>query len=524
MRKKQNKHRKRKAFALFLLLFGGAVTVFGALLLILSMQMLLENNDSSNRIGFLILTALLLVLVFFLGILPMQKAIRMFRHSGVCKAKKSFAEDASASRNRPPEQEHVSDDWAEQTEHRILCRDKQFDKGDLPLVQLLLKCIFACTVPLFLAFYVYQRIDKSADYHIQPGTVQAYASLLVVVLGAVLSMLGLSFCGKYQAIGNKFLYYIIDDTDGLYYAHMGLGALSAYVKCQVPLSEKIKAAPSPLYVLLYAMSRQSRGSAFRLTKMQVYFKLNQKFHFAEQALLGENYTAYCQKIAAVRDIRYFSGGCEVTFIVLQDGVSRKIKQFIYRSTANYDLLLDAFKKLAPEVRQGDELSAPQMQQVRRNIYRKAGVAVLGIGCMALIIGLSYLTYLSVSHQAELLQDGFFRSAKMVLAGRAKRRIYRAAVGCVLLLLVPLGKLLVDLVRTRNFTCVPAETVQYEKPGGSIFRRLGRDYPYLAKVKYGDGIVEVGLSRKMWQHRDTAKPLLVMRNNVPYCLIDGDLLQ
>lgn len=518
------KCKKRKTLALLLSLFGGAVTAFGAFLLILSIQMLLEDSDPSNRTGFLILIALLLVVVFFLGILPLRKGIHLFRHSGESKAKKPSAENASATQSVPPEQEYIPDDWSEQTEHRILCRDKQFDRGDLPLVQLLLKCIFTCAVPLLLAFYIYYLISKSADYHIQPGTVQAYGSLLVVVLGAVLSMLGLYFCGKYQAIGNKFLYYIIDDIDGLYYAHVGLGALSVYVKRQVPLSEKIKASPSPLYALLYAMGRQSRSSALRLAKMQVYFKLNQKYHFAEQALLGENYTAYCQKIAAVRGIRYFSGGCEVTFIVLQDGVSREVKQFIYRRTTNYELLLNAFKKLSPEVRQGDELSALQMQQVRRNIYRRAGISVLGIGCLALIMGLSYLTYLSVGHQAELLQDGFFRSAKMVLAGRAKRRIYRAAVGCVLLLLVPLGRLLIDLVRTRNFTCVLAEEVQYKQPGGSVLRRLGKDYPCLAKVKYGDGIIEVGLSREMWKHRKTAKPLLVLRNNVPYCLIDGQSFQ
>lgn len=505
--------KRKKISAIFFIIFGCVIILTGTFILILSIQMLLESSDKNDVIPSLIFMALVLIFTVLSGIMPLKKGINKLKNNQVNKPEKHETKNEVSSESRPS----VISDIVSSAENRTLCRDKQFDKGCSSLILLLLQCIFACTAPIILSFFIYRFISKSAGYRIQAGTWQAYASLIVIVSGALIAMLALYFCGKHKALGNKFIYYIIDNDD-VFYANMGSGNLSYYIKKNTPLSEKVKATPSILYIIMYALSGQNRGNALRLAKMQTYFKLNQKYCFVEKLLLSENYSDYCEKITAVKKIRFFSNGCEVFLVSLQNGAEHEIKQVIYRNTENYDLLISKLKDLSAVSRYGDELSDVQMKQVRRGIFRRTGIIMLEIVLTLILILISYIMYLSTSSDAGMIKESIFKRMKQTLAYRSEKRIYKGIIYSFFLLILPLSKMLLDIVKTSSFTCVPAEVLEYYKPKGSILKKIDMTHPYFAKVKYGNTTVDVGMNKEMWVRKDSVKPLLVLRKNIPYCLI------
>lgn len=346
--------KRGKVLAVIFIIWGSMVTLLGMFLLLLVVAMIVEENDSLA--AYMVLAAIILGIVFLLGVLPLKAGIGKLKGKKNSTKVKRFRQEESSLQGTKTDRPGltITEGKIERTATRILCRDKQYDNGDIPLVIFLLKCAGVVVVPVVLAIFASNLISKSVGYRIQPGTWQAWASFLVVMGGSAFAVFGLWLCSRYNALGNKFYYYIIDEKDGLSFAHMGRSSLAYYVEKKATLLEKVKSTPSFLYVLIYLLGRQSRGIAFQLARMEMYFKVNRKHHFVEELLLGESYAGYCEKIVGVRKIKYFSKGCEVWLVSLKDGVEQETKQIIYRSTQNYDLLMSKIKAFEPDARQGFE--------------------------------------------------------------------------------------------------------------------------------------------------------------------------
>lgn len=500
----ENKKVKRQSMVLpvIFIIWGSIVLLIGVFLSLLVVFLMLESADS--LVAFFVLQAMIWGITFLLGLLPAIAGIRRIKKN--------------RATNSPEVQKKVA---IERTETRILCRDKQYDNGSIPLLILLLKCVVVTIIPLALAIFASGLIAKSVGYRILPGTFQAWASLFLVAGGSVLAILGLLWCGRNNAMGNKFYYYIIDEKDGLSFAHMGRDRLAYYVKKQASLSEKVKSAPSFLYVLIYLFSIHSRVLAYQLAQMEMYFRINKKHHFVEELLLGEDYAGFCEKIVAVRKIRYFSKGCEVRLVFLKDGVEQETKQIIYRHTTHYDLLMSKLKALEPEARKGDELSHLHVKQIRRNICRRVGITMLTLLCMAFVIVGSFRLYLTASYKVSVWEPGVFSMLEKRLAYRSRRRLGGAVYFVIFTVLAGLAKMLTDAFRPHVFTCVSVQVESYYEKKGSFIKKIEGDYKYFAKVRYGNGTVDVGLHKDMWIKKENVKPLLVLRKNIPYCLIYQD---
>ena len=408
---------------------------------------------------------------------------------------------------------------------QILCRDEQFDNGDWPLIKALLKMFLYFIVPFAAMIAGEILISKSVGGRIEPGSWQAWASMLIVVAGSIVIVLAIVFWGKYNAYGNRFIYFIIHEENGLSVAGLNNGKLCGYVESEAMALEKIKAMPSPLYLLLYILCSKRRWMARKLARMQGYFLVNQKHHFIEKLLLGPNYSQYSDKIFSVSRIKYFSKGCEVFYTVMANGVQEERRQYIYRETTNYDILLAKLKELCKESnkesRTGWELSDEQVKQIRKNICRRLAILFVLAVVIVIVAYFGIQRYYESSAKAEMLQqagEAVLSYGQSVLASRGRRRAYKGVIFVVVVMGAALIKLLSDAIRVHMFTCVRAEVVNYFQKSGSWYRRCTSDYPYYATVRYNNMTVTVGLSKEMWEKREEVRPLLVLKKGTPYCLI------
>ncbi len=507
---------KKRGLAIFLIVLGAFVTLMGALLVLMTLSMILTGEDFiSNGI----LAVILLALTFVLGILPLMKGIRIWQGKDK-RQKNDHTQSGQKMQSVQPSvpQESVIHETAKQ----ILCKDEQFDNGDWSMVKALLKVFLYIILPIVAICVGQVLVTKSAGGRIVPNTWQAWASMLIVVGGSLLLVLLLVVWSKYNAIGNKFYYFIIHEDEGVSVACLDTGRLGGYVANKASALEKIKASPSPLYVLLFFLCCKNRRGAVRLARMQMYFQVNQKYRFVEKLLMSDSYDQYSDKIIAVQKIKYFPKGCEVSYTVMVDGVQQERKQYIYRETSHYELLIDKLKQMCTNHnRVGDELSDVQATRVRKNIYRR--LAVLATCALILIVVLyaSIRQYYESSYEAEVLSKSgaeILGYAESVLASRGRRRAYRVVGFMIVVMGAALIKLLSDAIRVHTFTCIPVEVLSYHEKGGSPIKRILGDYRYFATVRYNGATVTVGLSREMWVQREHVTPLLVLRKNVPYCII------
>ncbi len=519
---------KKRGLAIFLIVLGAFVTLMGALLVLMTLSMILTGEDFiSNGI----LAVILLALTFALGILPLMKGIRIWQGKDK-RQKNAHTQSGQKMQSVQPsvpqesviskEATSVESFMPEQSSKQILCRDTQFDNGDWPMVKALLKVFLYIILPIVAICVGQVLVTKSAGGRIVPNTLQAWASMLIVVGGSLVLVLSMVVWAKYNAIGNKFYYFIIHEDEGVSVACLDTGRLGGYVANKANALEKIKAAPSPLYVLLFFFCSKNRRMAVRLARMQMYFQVNQKYRFVEKLLMSDSYDQYSDKIIGVQKIQYFSKGCEVSYTVMVEGVQEERKQYIYRETSHYELLIDKLKQMCTNHnRVGDELSDVQARRVRKNIYRR--LAVLATCALILIVVLyaSIHQYYESSYEAEVLsQSGaeILGYAESVLAFRGRRRAYRVVGFMIVVMGAALIKLLADAIRVHTFTCIPVEVLSYHEKGSSSIKRILGDYRYFATVRYNGATVTVGLSREMWKQREHVTPLLVLRKNVPYCVI------
>lgn len=508
--------KSKRIAGIFLIIWGCLICLIGVFLLVLEIQLTLKN-DSSTLGANLILIALIVAIVAFLGVFPLVNGIKKVKKSVNKVQHAEFGIQSEASQAANPVNDSFSKE--EDTDSRVLCRDAQFDKGQLPLIKLLIKGLVAGFTPIFLAIYIYMMISKSAGGHIEPQSIQAWGGLAVVVIGSVSAMLSLRGISKYSAVGNKFYYYVLDKDKGLYYTHIGMGNVGYYIKKHAPMGEKIKNRVSILYILLFFLSRNSGVSVVQLARMESYFKINKKYHFAEELLMHQNLEQYCTKIVAVKKIKYFSKGCEVWLVTMSQGVERVKNMIIYRNTSNYAALMKRLNELYIGNEVMDyELSCEQVKQVRNNIYRRLGVFCISLFVALLLIVISYVMYIQAKYKAEIYDSSIMERFENILAYRSERRMISVIIVAVDLLIVGFVKMLVDLARITRFKCVPVEVVEYLETKHSALNILN-DYNYFATVRYKGELVRVGMSKTMWKKGKVDRACLVLRKNVPYCIVE-----
>ncbi len=513
---------KKKGLAIFLIVWGAIATLIGSLFVILALIMILNGDD---LISTSIVVLIFVLITYIAGILPFIKGIHILQGKETTKhpsqkQEKQMNTEKSAMQQKP---QPVPQTFITETpdKKQMLCRDEQFDNGDWPFVKALLKSILYIAIPIILMIVGYKLLNVSSGGMIVANTWQAWASMLITVGGSFLIIFSLLIWAKYNAFGNKFYYFIMHEEEGVSIARLDTGKLGTYVAKQAKTLEKIKAAPSPLYILLFLLCSKRRADAYRLAWMQMYFKVNQKHKFIEKLLLSSAYENYSDKIVAVHKIKYFSKGCEVWYAVMINGVQQDRKQYIYRETTNYEILLAKLKEMCANTRTGYELSAEQVKKVRKNIYRRVAIASLSAIISLIILACSYNLYLDASYQTEeMAQAGavvfsFFE-------GRIAFRSYRRVINIIFYVAIVIGgillKLLSDAIRVHIFTYVYAEVLEYYEVKGFHLKRLLGDYQYFAKVKYNGMTFKVGMSKETWEKKKPGNIWLVLRKKTPYCLI------
>ena len=516
--------RKEKGLAIFLIIVGVLATLIGALFIIVALSMLVDGNDFISTV---ILAFLFLVITFVAGILPLRKGLRILQGKGSKKqdlpkqAVQAKPEQPVVQQSKPIPQDTQPVTAEAVNVKQILCRDEQFDKGDWPFVKAFLKVILYMALPIIFMVVGYIIINKSAGGIIVANTWQAWASMLITVGGSFFVIYSLLVWAKYNALGNKFYYFIMHEGEGVSVARLDTGKLGTYVAKQANALEKIKSAPSPLYILLFLLCSKRRAEAYRLAWMQMYFKINQKHHFVEKLLLSNACENYADKIVAVHKIKYFSRGCEIWYAIMINGVQQDRKQYIYRETTNYELLLAKLKEMCADTRTGYELSSEQAKKVRKNIYRRVGIAALSAIIGLLVLVGSYNLYLDASYTAEELaqsEAAVFSFLEGRIAFRSYRRVFNLFYYIAIVLGGVLLKLISDAIRVHIFTCVNVEVLEFSKTKKFHIKRLLGDYPCFAKVQYNGMTLKVGMSKETYENRENGKLLLVLRKGVPYCIL------
>lgn len=516
---------KKKGFGVLLIIWGTIVTLIGALFVILAFGMILNGNDF---ISTAIVIFIFMAITSVAGILPLVKGLRIIQGKEPTKhlSKKQETQintEKSAMQQKPQPASPLPQAFIPETpdKKQILCRDEQFDKGDWPFIKAFLKIIIYIALPIILIIVGYAFLNKSAGGMIVANTWQAWASMVITVGGSFLVIYSLIVWAKYNALGNKFCYFIIHEEEGVSIARLDTGKLGSYVAKQANAIEKIKSAPSPFYILLFLLCCRRRQVAYQLAKTQMYFNINQKYHFIEKLLLSASYENYADKIVAVHKIKYFSKGCQIWYAVMVNGVQQDRKQYIYRETANYELLLTKLKEMCANTRTGYELSAEQVKKVRKNIYRRVTIAAISAIGSLLILALSYNLYLDATYKAgEMAQSGVIVFS--FLEGRIAFRSYRRVINIIYFVVIVIGglllKLLSDAIRVHIFTYTYVEVLEYYEAKGFRLKRLLGDYQYFAKVQYNGMTFHVGMSKEAWEKRKPGNLWLVLRKKIPYCLI------
>ena len=111
-----------------------------------------------------------------------------------------------------------------------------------------------------------------------------------------------------------------------------------------------------------------------------------------------------------------------------------------------------------------------------------------------------------------------RQLEYFLARSSKRRIIYIIIVAVDLLVVSFIKMVVDLASITRFKCVPVEVVAYSERKHSLLN-IFNDFNYFATVRYKGELIRSGMSKQMWKKGKINRAYLVLRKNVPYCIVE-----
>ncbi len=398
-----------------------------------------------------------------------------------------------------------------------VCRDNQFDDGNKSVIGFLLKTFVLAWLPIIMGIFIYYLLAKSVEFKILPGTWQAYVSLLIVVVASTGAIMTIKLYSKRNNVGNKFLYYVISD-EGLYFTHLGFDEIGRFIRAHTKSIAKLASVPMWMYVLVFMLNGSSRYSAIWLARVETSFRINKKYQIAERLLKSDEYKLCCNKVLAVTKLKEYSYGCEVTWKYLRNGVEGIETHIIYKNTNNYEQLINEFKKRIASENVGDILNKAEKRQLYANVVRISLTLLLGALVVIVVAIDSYGLYLRNTGAAEDLSDGILKSFRYFLAYRGRRRSIRGIYGILLFVIIPIVKMIVDIINIKKFTVTSVKVIDYYKPKRKIYYEVLSEFHYFATVKWNAGTVSVGLSKDMWKQKDNVEPMLVLRKGVPYCLI------
>lgn len=436
---------------------GGVLIFIGVLFLpivllfvVLTIKIILEDKALS---GAFILLVLELLIGYFVSINPIRKGIKKLRNNKEEKVSQNREDSKYESKNKIDENINESKDIKKaymadknkQTEYKNykefrekemrdflenlplynrnkICRDTRYD-DDKHAILFLLKIFVIGWLPIILGIYLSYLLSKSVDFKIQPGTWQAYVSLILVIASAGGMVFGIMLYSKRNNVGSKYFYYVIGEN-GLYFTHIGEDAIGGFIRAHMKIAGKIKTVPLWIYVLIFMLIKRGRAAAIRLAHVETSFKVSKKYQIAEKLLNCNMFESYCNKVVGVTQIKEYSYGSKITWKYLRAGVECKETQIIYKATDNYEQLINEFRKRLVCETVGDTLSRAEKYQVYVNVTRRALTLLFAAVILILISIDAYGMYLRNTAAAESLYDGIFKSARYILAYRAERRSIR----------------------------------------------------------------------------------------------------
>lgn len=516
---------KKKGIPAGILIFIGLVFLPIILLLVfVTLKLIIEGKQVVIFIIFLMIE---LSMGYLISFNPIRKGIKKLSKKSENieskdKIKKSYVSDEAKQqqyKNYKEFKEKEMRDFLEnlpQNNKNIICRNTRYD-GDIHAILFLLKVFVIGWVPIILGIYLSYLLSKSVDFKIQPGTWQAYVSLILVIASAAGMVIGIMLYSKRNNVGSKYFYYVIAE-EGLYFTHVGEDAIGGFIRAHMKIAGKIKSVPLWVYVLIFMLIKKGRAAAIRLAYMETSFKVSRKYQIAEKLLNCDMFENFCNKVVGVTQIKEYLYGSKTTWKYLRAGVECEETQIIYKTTDNYEHLISEFRKRLVCETVGDTLSRAERYQVYANITRRTLTLLFAALVLILISIDAYGMYLRNTAAAESLHDGIFKSIRYIFARRAERRSIRGIYGVILLVVIPIIKMIVDIVRARTFTVVSVKAIDFYKSKQRFYYEIFSEFHYFAKVEWQGETVTVGLSKDMWKQRESVEPLLVLRKGIPYCLI------
>lgn len=532
--------RKKKEIPAGILIFIGVIFLPVILLLLfVTLKLIIEGKDV---IAFTVFLIIELGLGYLLSFNPIRKGIKklskkaskdvqVYKNNSESQKKDINNEDTEKQWTKYTKQNNKYLDYKDFKDNKLrervenlnvnnnitVCRDNQFDDGNKSVIGFLLKTFVLAWLPIIVGIFLYYLLAKSVEFKILPGTWQAYASLLIVVAASAGAIMTIKLYSSRNNVGNKFLYYVISD-EGLYFTHLGFDEIGRFIRAHTKSIAKLASVPMWMYVLVFMLNGSSRYSAIWLARVETSFRINKKYQIAERLLKSDEYKLCCNKVLAVTKLKEYSYGCEVTWKYLRNGVEGIETHIIYKNTNNYEQLINEFKKRIASENVGDILNKAEKRQLYANVVRISLTLLLGALVVVVVAIDSYGLYLRNTGAAEDLSDGILKSFRYFLAYRGRRRSIRGIYGILLFVIIPIVKMIVDIINVKKFTVISVKIIDYYKPNRKIYYEILSEFHYFATVKWNAGTVSVGLSKHMWKQKDNVEPMLVLRKGVPYCLI------
>lgn len=424
---------------------------------------------------------------------------------------------------------------------RRIFREKRFDNSVVSYLKFLAGIAVCMIGPIAAA--ITTVIFAKKNYGFEIGSVAAAVCGWLMISGIAASCVCTFFFARSCAVGNKFKYFIIDEKNRLLYVDSGKGAIYNYFVRNVNIKEKIKSTPNALFGLTFFHALKPFIGGFNYILAERFFKYNQKHKLAEKLLSGENYLLYCHQICAVKNIKFFPGGCTVSFSTVQNGGEIREKCHIYNTMEGYSEIVEIMigmiyggnseaiplsvseKYSAPTLHAtdpvgADRLSSYELVQARKMMSQKNRSALILAVLFIALAAISILQRDSSANKAYGNDMWIFSRLYIWLSARAYRRMCISLL-CALISVINLVRCIKDIISANNFTRKEIDSISYLSPQKSNKAVLG-NYQYTASADYTISdcpqTVILGVSKQLWENRRNGKAVLVMKGNVPYFLV------
>lgn len=425
-----------------------------------------------------------------------------------------------------------------EAETRKLYRDKRFDDGIMPALLLLLGVTVFMVFPIVFAYafvsmeYRTKNPGTTLSYMVKPQTPEFMFSSLLIPLAIVFAGVSTYYLSRNFAVGNKYKIYLLNENGQLFYTHMGKGSIYSYFKDNVSLKEKMESVPN-LFYSVFARSGIRTMRGLYLPRMELFFKYNKKHKLAERLLSSEDYKAYCHQVVSVRNMKFFAGGCTVNFGMLINGVEKFETCQIYTSMEGYKTVIGKLKELYESagtrlgrsqvsyLEKQDATNAFAFSQIRREIIRKNVVSIIFMLCF---LTLAIVALMQSESLSEDIAKHDYAVPKRIFRWLRGRTVNRAYLSCawVFLSLLTVIKGVWELLSAKRYQMQEVTVLQYFAKRKRDVVAEADNFKYFASIEYyqGENLISatVGVSPALYENRENAEPLLVMKKDLPYMLV------